>query len=375
MSEAAFVNMFTVIRVLLVGGILMVLPKITRKGLMFGAYIGEEVADGDAARGLLRRWYLGCLTLMAVALVVGLGISLAGHPVAGNFTATGILLLAALVLYLRMYYAARALAPPATSRQAEQAVAMLQEGEPKGAGLAKLTLGICILASLAAMVYSMVGYDAMADRIPTKFDPWGEPVAWTDKSVVSAMITPTLNLVISPFMALLALLTSRAKRSVRGGSGGRSAEAQDAFRAAIANLLSYTALFVCALMTFLSVQIVRVGLQEIQSIGMGFVWLSVAMIAFMLVALIRIMMKYGQGGALMENGSTEAPLTNGLADNTHWVWGIFYVNKDDPSIMVEKRFGLGYTINFGNKAAVVMMATFLVLILGLSALGMIAAMP
>ena len=271
MSEAAFVNMFTIIRVLLVGGILLILPKVTRKGLLFGAYIGEKVADGDAARGILRQWYFGCLALMAAALVVGLGISLAGHPLAGNLTATAILLLAGLGLYLRMYYAARGIAPPAAARQAEQAVATLQEGEPKGAALAKLALGLSIVAALATIVYSMVGYDAMTDRIPTRFGPTGEPVAWFDKSVASVMITPSLNLVISPFFALLALLTSRAKRSVRGGSGGRSAEAQDAFRAAVSNLLSFTSLFLCALMTFLSVQIVRVGLQETQSIGMGFV--------------------------------------------------------------------------------------------------------
>jgi len=34
----------------------------------------------------------------------------------------------------------------------------------------------------------------------------------------------------------------------------------------------------------------------------------------------------------------------GLADNAHWIWGFFHVNKEDPSIMVEKRFGVGYTI-------------------------------
>ena len=215
----------------------------------------------------------------------------------------------------------------------------------------------------------------MSDRIPTRFGPSGEPVAWSGKSVVSVMITPSSNLVISPFFALLALLTSRAKRSVRGGSGGRSAEAQDAFRAAVANALSWTSLFVCALLTFLSVQIVRVGLQEISSIGMGFLWISIAMIVVMFGILIRIITKYGQGGALMEEGSVEAPLTNGLADNTHWAWGMFYVNKNDPSIMVEKRFGIGYTINFGNRAAVVMVATFLILILGLSVIGLIGAMP
>jgi len=50
---------------------------------------------------------------------------------------------------------------------------------------------------------------------------------------------------------------------------------------------------------------------------------------------------------------------------------VFYVNKNDPSIMVEKRFGVGYTINFGNRWAVLLMVGFLVLILGLSLVGVL----
>ena len=45
MTEAMVANLFTVLRVLLIGGILMVLPLITRKGLLFGAYVGEETAE------------------------------------------------------------------------------------------------------------------------------------------------------------------------------------------------------------------------------------------------------------------------------------------------------------------------------------------
>src|SRR5690606_7946646 len=35
-------------------------------------------------------------------------------------------------------------------------------------------------------------------------------------------------------------------------------------------------------------------------------------------------------------------------DDSHWVGGLFYFNRNDPSIFVEKRFGVGWTINFGN---------------------------
>ena len=78
-------------------------------------------------------------------------------------------------------------------------------------------------------------------------------------------------------------------------------------------------------------------------------------------------LRYGQGGARHE-GSTSAPLTDGLADNRYRWWGVFYVNREDPSILVEHRFGLGYTLNLGNRLAVALLAGFFILVLGLSLL-------
>ena len=46
---------------------------------------------------------------------------------------------------------------------------------------------------------------------------------------------------------------------------------------------------------------------------------------------------------------------------------MFYVNKEDPSILVEHRFGLGYTLNFGNRKAVAVFVASLLAILGLVA--------
>ncbi len=59
MGEAFIATAALTIRVFLVGGILLVLPHITRKGLVFGTYVGEAVADGGAVRGLVRSWSLG----------------------------------------------------------------------------------------------------------------------------------------------------------------------------------------------------------------------------------------------------------------------------------------------------------------------------
>jgi uncharacterized membrane protein len=39
---------------------------------------------------------------------------------------------------------------------------------------------------------------------------------------------------------------------------------------------------------------------------------------------------------------------------------MFYVNPADPSILVEKRFGIGYTVNLGNRWSWVALVVVLV---------------
>lgn len=44
---------------------------------------------------------------------------------------------------------------------------------------------------------------------------------------------------------------------------------------------------------------------------------------------------------------------NEAEDDSHWIWGLLYYNKNDKHYMVESRIGTGTTINLGNKAGMV----------------------
>jgi uncharacterized membrane protein len=51
-----------------------------------------------------------------------------------------------------------------------------------------------------------------------------------------------------------------------------------------------------------------------------------------------------------------------------WKWGLIYDNPDDPAVIVEKRFGIGYTVNFGRAWSWVLMAARLAVLLLLTQL-------
>lgn len=348
MSEAIVVNLALVIRVLLVGGILLVLPRITRKGLLFGVYIGEGAAERGAAQKLLARWSVGCAVVMALSLIIGLAIGLAGWPLTGNLTGTAVLLTSAVVLYFRFHFRARELAPPTVADQAATAIAPLDPDEAKGVGLARFVLAFCVVASVVTFMYAMFKEEAA-----------------TEKSYLAIMYAPSINLALSPFLALFALLTATAKRSIRGGAGGGSIEAQSSFRNTMTSVYTWCALLFCAFASFYSVEIVRYELAEIDSPGLAILIAAGVVVLFFLINLIRIMKGYGQGGARLERGAVDTPLTNGLADNARWVWGLFYVDKDDASVIVESRFGIGYTFNYGSRTAVTIVVAFLALSLSL----------
>ena len=48
-------------------------------------------------------------------------------------------------------------------------------------------------------------------------------------------------------------------------------------------------------------------------------------------------------------------------DDRYWYGEFFYSNPDDPALFVEKRYGLGWTLNFGHpQAKLVLIGTLLV---------------
>ena len=50
-------------------------------------------------------------------------------------------------------------------------------------------------------------------------------------------------------------------------------------------------------------------------------------------------------------------------DDRYWSGGIFYNNPDDPALFVPKRYGLGWTLNFGHPQSKLFLIGILLLLL------------
>jgi uncharacterized membrane protein len=52
-------------------------------------------------------------------------------------------------------------------------------------------------------------------------------------------------------------------------------------------------------------------------------------------------------------------------DDRFWKAGILYLNRDDPALFVQRRFGVGWTVNIGRPAGVVIMIVVALVVIGI----------
>jgi len=102
------------------------------------------------------------------------------------------------------------------------------------------------------------------------------------------------------------------------------------------------------------------GLLQAPALAMK-VW-SVALLVTVLAFVIRLM-RAGQGGARLRTVGQRW-----IGDRTpdaRWIGGLVYFNPTDPALLVEKRMGIGWTLNFGNPWSwVPLIAVAVILVIG-----------
>jgi len=94
-------------------------------------------------------------------------------------------------------------------------------------------------------------------------------------------------------------------------------------------------------------------------ISLGLLPLALIFALVVVIALARL----GQGGSRLatpQRSSTASSVPVGdRTPDRYWKLGVFYFNPDDSAIVVEKRFGLGYSLNFARPTTWFIMALLL----------------
>lgn len=230
--------------------------------------------------------------------------------------------------------------------------------------LPNLMFALPMVITLGLIGYSATQYGAMPELIPTHWGPSGQPDAFTEKTPFSAIASLLILLIMQGMMLAINALTKKSGVKLNASRRSTSRIQQLSFRKYTSWLLLLVSISMTVLFSFQQLTTIHGDLG-------GPVLMMVMPLAFLFIILVATAVyafKIGQGGSRVQLEIEEEPVA-GVTDpddDVYWKAGVFYVNKNDPSIFVEKRFGVGWTLNFGNPIGYLIVLGPLLIILAIS---------
>ncbi|MDI2129109.1 DUF5808 domain-containing protein [Yinghuangia seranimata] len=358
----------------LVPAVLLVLawlmPSLTPPDLPFGVRIPAARRNEPAIVGQLRpyrRWLVGWGAVVPVAgcVLAGFFPDGAGAEVVGTVPAFVVL-----AVYVTGYTRARRAVLAAKQaggwyeglRQGVAADTSLRTSRQPFPWLWALP---SVLLTAATAAIGAARYDDMPQRLPMYFGFDGTAVGFADKSVGVAFV-PVFGQV-----ALTALITATVWAVLRGRADldpARPVASAAGHRRYVARMGAALLVLAAALDLSMLLAALRIwdGAGEIPPV------LPLAPVAFGLAVLVVAAARTAQdSGPAAADGPDESTVEpdSGLVhadDDRHWRAGIVYVNRQDPALLVRKRFGIGWTVNAGNPRAVLLLLTSVALVVALT---------
>jgi uncharacterized membrane protein len=184
-----------------------------------------------------------------------------------------------------------------------------------------------IVVTVATAIVGVIRYPRLPARIPVHFGLDGVADRTVRTTVLAAFLPVLVQAVVTVVLIVTARLTMRAPQ----------ADSPSRRTVAIAVLTLATCLDLAGFV--LAEVIWRAGTL---SSGAGAGALGLALVGVIIVV-----------GAAIRAGAPPQEV-----DPDHYQ-GIFYVNRDDPKVWVPKRYGIGWTLNFGRPASWVVLGAIL----------------
>ncbi|MEK9199568.1 DUF1648 domain-containing protein [Ureibacillus sp. 179-F W5.1 NHS] len=344
----------------------IVIPYLVKKTVIFGVTIPEQYMN-DGAIKKLKKQYAIAVALISIVLLTGYSVwSLTTEPqeeqmaIIGMLMEFGILLIS---LSLYIYYHGKTKQLKIQHKWVEHLkqvkvtdLSVRKEDEM----LPWYIYLLPIITTLGLMSYTIFNYDILPQQIPTHWGPSGEPDAFTEKSPLSA-IQHTLLLLIMQLMFLgVHVATKNSGIKLSASNLAASKNRQLTLRKYSSWFLFFVMLACTILMSFYQLTMIHPEF----AVGSIKIILPFAFLFIVLAGSLIFALKVGRSDKKIEGTIDEKIME--VDEDQYWKGGMFYFNKNDPSIFVEKRFGVGWTINFANPVGYLIVFVPLIIIIIIS---------
>jgi uncharacterized membrane protein len=305
----------------LAGAVMLLLPDISPRRYFFAITVPEGFRASDAGRASLRRYYAWVWASLAVAAAAIVAFA-DSYPVALAFVPM-LPMIVGLAAFLRERAVVRRLVPPQPQvREADLA------GDDHLPHWVLLALPAFVLP-IAAARWLRAHWEQIPERFPVHWNAIGQSDRWADKTphaVYGPLLYGCGMMLFLLFMAVAMYYGSR--RSV--------------VRVAILKVM-------VAAIWLMGIIFTGIGLAPV--VGFPPLWFFAPVpvfVTWVLIWSVRL-----------------ARLPAEATPDDAWILGSIYYNPHDAAIFVQKRIGFGFTFNFGNRMTWIIVASMVMIFIGL----------
>lgn len=331
---------------ILITALMAARPWFSRKNVLFGVVFGSsEIRTHPETRKTVGRFVVFCIVLAAALASVFLLIlnirSYTEEGIAQMFVASVfILVLIETIPYITANRSMKILKAAIVDENLVRDSITVELGAEQAkkpvhaAWFLLLLVPVAITIAVAAYYYPQ-----MQDRIPTD--------AWANKSAGFIMTPVTGQIILAAILIVAGVFSRNATSSVKGNPG--AAPKYPAFR----RFLSY---WIIGFGLVVETQFILGELEYAGIIANFYPWIIISIVLIVLSVLVLII-------GYFRMVQRQEPTGKVYDDDSKWALGMFYFNPSDPSIFVEKRSGIGQTLNFGRPAAWIVIAGIILFII------------
>lgn len=210
------------------------------------------------------------------------------------------------------------------------------------------------------IIFTFLHYDQIPDHIAVHWGPSGEADSWRSKSYFTAVSLPVVMLMLQCMM--WGIVDSIKRSAIKLAVNRKEESLEDQLKSR--KYMSWNIMLLSYAFTILFTVLQLSNIYPSMTTGSRL--LSVFMLFLLLVLGSVLVYAWKKRKLRVNYGDTVVSEVMDVDEDRYWKGGLIYVNRQDPSVFVEKRFGVGWTMNFANPRGYIVIGLPLFILLLIS---------
>lgn len=332
-------------------------PYWTRKTDSFGVTIPESAFEETEIRQLRRNYVIvmSCISIIFIIVLFIINPSLHDDPSILISLSIATYIIISFIAYLYFHFQMKRFKETRNwAKEKSQLLVIDTTFHHKKLTYSNGWFIFAFIIVISTFLFTLMKYDQLPAQIPMQYNFSGEVTNWANKSYRAALMMPIMQLYMIVIFIFVNTIIGKAKQQVSAVNPKESAMKNIIFRKRWSAFTIIAGISTVALLSFVQFAIIF-------SLKPTLISIIIMVYTFgIIIACIILSITTGQGGSRISSITTESGEVIDRDDDNYWKLGQFYFNKNDPSIFLEKRFGIGWTANLARP----MTWLLLILIIG-----------